>query len=252
MAISKRQLVIAARLAAAAGACVLRGRSRAAAWAAHDALWLYPTLRRNCAWHGPIATQFETSEREVWLTIDDGPDERDTPGMLDLLARHRAQATFFVVGEKVAAQPELCRRIVDEGHSLGNHTQTHPAAFWWLLPRPLAHREIVRCNHSIRAATGAHPQWFRSPVGMSSTAVHPSATREGLQVVGWSADGCDGCPAAPTRIVERIAKRLRPGAIILLHESGRSKHRVLTLSRLLDHLAEAGYRCVLPSPESLL
>ncbi len=251
MAISKRQIVIAARIAAAAGACLFRGKARAASWAAHDALWLYPTLRRNCGWHGPVATRFRTWDREVWLTIDDGPDERDTPGMLDLLARHGARATFFVIGDKVRAHPHLCRRILAEGHSLGNHTQSHPASYWWVLPRPFARWEIARGNASIRSATGSAPQWFRSPVGMNSTAAHPSAAREGLQVVGWSADGCDGCRAAPSRIVERIASRLKPGAIILLHESGRSKHRVLTLSRLLDFLSEHGYRCVLPSRESL-
>ncbi|HRJ73484.1 MAG TPA: polysaccharide deacetylase family protein [Terrimicrobiaceae bacterium] len=251
MAFSKRQLVIAARLAAAAGACLFRGKARAVSWAAHDALWLYPTLRRNCSWHGPVVTRFQTSAKEVWLTIDDGPDERDTPEMLDVLARHRARATFFVIGQKVRAHPHLCRRILAEGHSLGNHTQSHPAPYWWILPRPFVHREIARCNASILSVTGSKPRWFRSPVGMTSTAVHPAAEREGLQVVGWSADGRDGCPAAPTRIIERIGARLRPGAILLLHESGRSRHRVLTLSRLLDFLAERGYRCVLPSPESL-
>lgn len=230
---------------------MFRGKARAASWAAHDALWLYPTLRRNCNWHGPVATWFQTSGKEVWLTIDDGPDERDTPEMLDVLARHQARATFFVIGDKVRALPHVCRRILAEGHTLGNHTQSHPAPYWWILPRPFAHHEIARCNDSILAVTGSKPQWFRSPVGMSSTAVHPSADREGLQVVGWSADGCDGCPAAPTRIIGRIGARLRPGAIILLHESGRSRHRVLTLSRLLDFLAERGYRCVLPSRESL-
>src|SRR5262245_41633416 len=116
-----RHLVLAGRLAAIFGILALRGRARAASWATHDFLWLYPTLRRNCAWHGEVLTRFETSERVVWLTIDDGPDETDTPEILDLLARHGARATFFAVGRKAEANPTLCRRIISEGHTLENH-----------------------------------------------------------------------------------------------------------------------------------
>jgi peptidoglycan/xylan/chitin deacetylase (PgdA/CDA1 family) len=247
----KRHLVLAGRFAAAAGVVLLRGRPRAAAWAAHDFLWLYPTLRRNCDWHGPVATRFETTDREVWLTIDDGPDPRDTPDLLDLLARHGAKASFFAIGKKAAAHPDLCRRIVAEGHSLENHSHSHPSALWWAMPRLLVRRDLERANAALIEASGEFPRYFRSPVGMTNAGVHPAATRLGLRVVGWSAEGRDGCPAAPTTIVRRIMRGVFPGAILLLHESGRSHHRALTLSRLLDQLARAGYRCVLP-PESSL
>lgn len=246
-----RHLVLAGRLAAAAGVVLLRGRSRAVAWAAHDFLWLYPTLRRNCAWHGPVATRFETREREVWLTIDDGPDPRDTPDILALLAKHGAKASFFAIGKKAAAHPDLCRRIVAEGHSLENHSHSHPAALWWAMPRMPVRTDLERANAAILEAGGQPPRYFRSPVGMNNAGVHPAAARLGLRVVGWSAEGRDGCPATPTAIVRRIMARVCPGAILLLHESGSSRHRALTLARLLDQLAEAGYRCVLP-PESSL
>jgi peptidoglycan/xylan/chitin deacetylase (PgdA/CDA1 family) len=247
----KRHLVLAGRLAAVAGVVLLRGRPRFAAWAAHDFLWLYPTLRRNCAWHGEVLTRFETANREVWLTIDDGPDPEDTPVILDLLARHDAKASFFAIGKKAAANPDLCRRIVAEGHALENHTHSHPAGYWWVLPRPFVRREIERGNDAILEAGGEPPRFFRSPVGMNNAGVHPATSRLGLRVVGWSAAGCDGCHAAPTKIVRRIMQSVFPGAIILLHESGGNRHRALTLSRLLDSLSQAGYRCVLPEVSSL-
>ena len=246
MAFEKRHLILATRAAAALGVVGLRGRARGAAWLVHDFFWLYPTLRRNCDWHGGVITRFDTTAREVWLTIDDGPDPRDTPDLLDLLAEHQARATFFVVGKKAEQNRALCRRIVAEGHTLGNHTQTHPAAFWWMAPGPLVRREIQRCNEAIRAATGSVPRWFRSPVGMNNRSVHPAAAAAGLRVVGWSAAGGDGCPAAPTQIVSRLMAGVRPGAILLLHESGGSRHRVLTLARLLARLTGEGWRCVLP------
>lgn len=246
MAFEKRHLTLAARAAAALGVMGLRGRSRCAAWLVHDFFWLYPTLRRNCDWHGGVITRFDTTAREVWLTIDDGPDPRDTPGMLDLLAWHQARATFFVVGKKVEQNRALCRRILAEGHTLGNHTHSHPSALWWAWPGPLVRREIERGNQALLTATGTAPRWFRSPVGMNNRSVHPAAAAAGLRVVGWSAAGGDGCPAAPTQIVSRLMAGVRPGAILLLHESGGSRHRVLTLARLLARLTGEGWRCVLP------
>lgn len=247
----KRHLVLAGRLAAIAGVVLLRRRSRFAAWATHDFLWLYPTLRRNCDWHGEVLTRFETSKREVWLTIDDGPDPRDTPDFLDLLAKHDAKASFFAIGKKAAAQPNLCRRIIAEGHTLENHSYSHPAGYWWALPRPFVRGEIEHANIAIHEASGVAPQFFRSPVGMNNAGVHPTASRLGLRVAGWSAEGRDGCPAAPTNIVRRIMKGVFPGATILLHESGGNRHRALTLSRLLESLNKAGYRCVIPDVSSL-
>ena len=243
---------MAGRLAAVAGVALLKGHARRRAWMLHDALWLYPTLRRNSAWHGEVLTRMETSSREIWLTIDDGPDEHDTPRMLDLLAQHNAKATFFAIGRKVEQNRALCRRICAEGHEIGNHTFSHPAAVWWALPRPLVRQEIRRGQEAILAATGQLPRWFRSPVGMNTPAVHPATATENLRVVGWSADGCDGgCPAAPTQIVARIMSQIQPGRIVLLHESGGRRHRVLTLARLLEALGKADYRCVLPEADSL-
>lgn len=246
MALTTRHLLAAGRIAAATGALTLRERSRFLSWLAHDLLCLAPTLIRNCDWHGSVATRFETTKREVYLTIDDGPDPRDTPEILDLLARHQARAIFFVIGKKVDRHRTLCRRILADGHLLGNHTYSHPASHWWALPTPLVEREIDRGNEAILTATGTRPVWFRSPVGMNNFSVHPAAQRHGLRLMGWGAAGGDGWPAAPSQIVSRIQANLRPGAIILLHESGNSPRRVLTLARLLETLQTEGYRCVLP------
>jgi peptidoglycan/xylan/chitin deacetylase (PgdA/CDA1 family) len=245
-----RHLVLAGRLAAIIGILAMRGRLRAIPWAAHDFLWLYPTLRRNCAWHGEVLTHFETQERAVWLTIDDGPDGT-TSDILDVLARHSAKASFFGIGRKIAANPSLCARILAEGHTLENHTQSHPAGWWWIMPRPFVRREIENGFETILTATRQPPRYFRSPVGMNNPSVHPVASKLGLRVTGWSAEGCDGCPAAPTAVATRIMRAIFPGAIILMHEDRGSRHAVVTLSRILEKLNEAGYRTVIP-PENAL
>ncbi len=245
-----RHLVLAGRLAAIAGVLARRGRLRAIAWAVHDFLWLYPTLRRNCTWHGKVLTHFDTQERAVWLTIDDGPGST-TSDILDVLGRHNAKATFFGIGRKIAANPSLCTRILAEGHTLENHTQSHPAGWWWVMPRPWVRREIEEGFETILRATGRPPRYFRSPVGMNNLSVHPIASELGLRVTGWSADGCDGCPAAPTAIATRIMRAIFPGAIILMHENGRSRHAVVTVCRILEKLGEAGYRTVIPPANAL-
>lgn len=246
-----RKLIISGQIAAAAAFVGLRGRARFGALLAHNFLWLYPTLRRNCGWHGPVLTRFSTDRREVWLTIDDGPDPRDTPDILDLLARHGAKATFFVVGRKARQHPGLCQRIVAGGHTLGNHTFSHPAGAWWAYPRPWVRREIFEAQDAIGQASGYTPRFFRSPVGMTNFSVHPAAAECGLRVAGWSAAGGDGCPAAPSRIVARIRRQLAPGAVVLLHEGGTQRRRALTLSRALECLDREGYRCILPPENSL-
>lgn len=216
------------------------------------AAYLLPTLRRNAGWHGPVAGRFAGADDEVWLTIDDGPFATCTPGMLEILAEHGARASFFCAGRRVSANRDLARRIVAEGHTLENHTYSHPAGSWWAMPPGLVDREIRHCQHAIRTATGTHPRFFRSPVGMNGPWVHEAAAREGLLVVGWSAAGNDGCPSAPSGVVEKILTAVRPGSIILLHEGDRPRHRWMALSRVLDGLAARGLRCVIPEASSLV
>jgi peptidoglycan/xylan/chitin deacetylase (PgdA/CDA1 family) len=214
--------------------------------AAAHSLVLIPTLRRNNAWFGPIATRFETPRREVWLTIDDGPDPRDTPAILDLLAERRVKATFFMIGEKVEAYRELAWRAHCEGHQIGNHTHSHPSALFWALGPAATRREIERGADAILSATGAHANVFRSPVGMTNPFVHRAL--DGQHLVGWSAIGLDGLSARGEPVVQRIMRNVRPGAIVVLHEGG-APQRVETLALLLDRLESSGYACVIPQPE---
>jgi peptidoglycan/xylan/chitin deacetylase (PgdA/CDA1 family) len=246
---TKRGAVLGAAAALAAWG-VIRGRR--ACWAlpaAHGAL-LIPTLRRNCDWFGPVATHFETENREVWLTIDDGPTERDTPPMLDLLDQFGARATFFCIGRQVDRHRALTREIRNRGHGVGNHTYQHPSGMFWALPPRMIREEVTRCSHAIRCACGSGPEYFRSPVGMTNASVHPAIEREGLRLVGWTAAGVDGLSERGDVVVRRIERRLRPGAIIVLHEGG-APGRVETLALLLSKLDALGCRCVPPDRGAL-
>jgi peptidoglycan-N-acetylglucosamine deacetylase len=219
-------------------------------------LLLYPTLVPRSQWWGRVITRFRTDAPEVWLTIDDGPDGSDTAALLDLLESHGAKATFFVKGNRLLELRELGRQIVSSGHELGNHSHAHPSGSFWMLSPQRLEREISDCSEAIEEVSGARPRRFRPPVGMKNFFVHPILERHGLELIGWSARGFDGLPfSSAEAVVERIMQKVRPGAILLIHEGRRSRDgrsiSVEVARLLLERLSAAGYRCVIPGSERL-
>ena len=199
-----------------------------------------------------VFTRFATDRREIWLTIDDGPDPDDTPKILDLLDRHGAKATFFVIGERAARWPELVREIVRRGHEIGHHSHTHPVAtFWCASPRRLA-AELDRALAALRE-TGVRPRWFRAPVGIKQPLLSRALVARDLRCVGWSIRSGDCRSHSPEEMAAATANRLHPGAIVLLHEgpSVRAAVRVAGLAQLLATATERNFSCVLPRAEQL-
>ena len=210
------------------------------------ALVLYPTLRPSSQWLGPVATRFATSNREVWLTIDDGPTD-DTAALLDALDSRGARATFFVKGDLAARHPDRIREIVRRGHSVANHSYSHPSAWFWCLPRGRVRQEIVQCNRVLREITGDEPVLFRAPVGMKNPFVHPALG--GMTLVGWTARAFDTTVEDPEQVLRRLQPDVGPGAILLLHQGRRTSVRII--SRVVDALQADGYSFVIPSPDRL-
>jgi peptidoglycan-N-acetylglucosamine deacetylase len=211
--------------------------------------FLVPTSRG----FGPAIRRFHTPRKEVWLTIDDGPDPSTTPRVLDLLDAHQAQATFFLVGEKAVRHPELVTEIIRRGHTLGNHTHTHPQLDYWKANLTRTGEEMDRCTAAILSAGAPASPWFRPPVGLKSFSLHHALAARDLELVLWSARGYDTKVRDPDSAVRRICRDLTPGAIILAHESGPADSvRVEVISRLLKQLDSAGYACVLPTSEQLI
>src|SRR5262249_54954388 len=147
-----------------------------------SALWLAvpPAMWATYTWgsylFGPWSIwRGRKSERLAALTFDDGPDAEHTPRVLDILRRERVTATFFLIGRRAAAAPDVARRIVGEGHELGNHTWSH-RSLWLLGPRD-TEREIVQGHEAIDRAAGSAPRFFRAPWGMTNLAMLPVLRR---------------------------------------------------------------------------
>jgi peptidoglycan-N-acetylglucosamine deacetylase len=207
------------------------------AWAAyHPASTLFgPTIR--CA----------SSDRTIALTFDDGPNPALTPRLLDLLERHQARATFFLVGRWANAHPSIVREIQARGHTIGNHTTTHPNLVWLSKRRIVA--ELARCQAIIEDIIGVRPALLRPPFGARGPQL-PAAVREsGLtHVVMWTLMGRDWNARGKQRLAARLAS-VRGGDVVVLHDGSFEKlgaDREETLRSLeywLPRWREAGLRC---------
>jgi len=218
-------------------------------------LLLYATLVPNCQWWGPVMTNFATAEREVWITIDDGPSPVHTTKILDLLEQFDARVTFFVVGARAEKHPHLITEVLARGHALANHTQTHPSGSFWCAHPGKIRNEIDRCAGTLRNTPERPSILFRAPAGMKNPFVHPALARRAMTLVGWTVRGFDTIRRNPQRVAERIEKTARPGAIILLHEGQRAEKdptfNLRCIELTLQRLAARGYRFVVPRPEQL-
>jgi peptidoglycan/xylan/chitin deacetylase (PgdA/CDA1 family) len=212
------------------------------------ALLLWPTLRPNSQWLGPVMTHFESTRNEVWLTIDDGPTD-DTEALLDALDARGVTATFFVKGSLSSQRPDLVRLMLARGHAVANHSQTHPSGAFWCLPPSAIARQIDECNAALTSITGETPHLFRAPVGMKNPFVHPILKRRGMTLVGWSIRGFDSFGDDVDRVAGRIVPRVRSGSIIVMHQ-GRG-FSVACVSRVVDELRARGYSFVVPAVERL-
>lgn len=180
-----------------------------------------------------------TTEKSVALTFDDGPDERMTLRVLEVLKRYDVPATFFLVGEKVEQYPEMVRRMAAEGHIVANHSYTHAAVF------PLRrHKKIVRelqlCRQAVYQVIGKTPLWFRPPFGVTNPPIARAVRQLGLRTIGWSIRSLDTVAyRRRDKVCERIVKRLTPGGIILLHDRCGQADRLLEM--LIEAVRRQGY-----------
>lgn len=176
--------------------------------------------------------RIQGDQKRVCLTFDDGPDPETTPYLLDLLAEQKIRATFFCIGKRVRAYPELVKRMDDEGHLVENHTFHH---HWWtnfLLKKGLK-REIEKTQEAIQEIIGRAPRYFRSPMGLTNPHWKGALIEAGLTLVGWDIRTFDRKVDSPRPLVERVLKRVSPGSILVLHDGGVKKNTLLSITREL-------------------
>ncbi|MCK6690615.1 MAG: polysaccharide deacetylase family protein [Thermoanaerobaculia bacterium] len=164
--------------------------------------------------------------RVIALTFDDGPSAEHTPRLLDLLKEHDLKAAFFCIGKNIAGNETLLQRIVQEGHVVGNHSFTHDTWFDLFPVRRIA-AELRETDRRIESVTGKRPALFRPPYGVINPNVRDAVRQTGHRVIGWNVRSYDTMTGDNQKLMARLLRLLKPGAVVLLHDHGKKTLDVL-------------------------
>ncbi|WP_179345198.1 polysaccharide deacetylase family protein [Winogradskyella ursingii] len=179
--------------------------------------------------------------KKIAITFDDGPHPEFTKKVLEILKRFNAKATFFCIGKNVESHPEIANKIVDFGHEVGNHSYSHSifidfnSTKKWL-------KEINNTDDAIEKVTGKKPTLFRPPFGVTTPHLSKAINKTGHLVVGWNNRPYDTAIKNKDIILNRIVKKVKPGNIILLHDT--QPHILYVLEHLLLYLEQHNYQTV--------
>src|SRR5699024_6067780 len=180
------------------------------------------------------------NEKYVALTFDDGPSKEVTPRILDILSQHGAVATFFMLGSQVDYYPDIAKRVADEGHEIGNHTQNHKDLT--TLGQNAIHTEITESADKIQQATGIWPHLVRPPYGAYDNDIINHAINNENSLILWSIDSLDWQSRNAASVNSKIQTEITSGAMVLMHDIHPSTADALP--ELLSTLKEQGYRFV--------
>ncbi|KIL41379.1 polysaccharide deacetylase [Gordoniibacillus kamchatkensis] len=177
------------------------------------------------------------------LTFDDGPDVTFTGQILDILKQQGIKATFFIVGERALQHPDMVRRIVQEGHAVGNHTWDHPNLVK-LTPQQVQD-EVLRTEEQLMQTLGYRTDLFRPPYGNANAAVLQQIAGLGFKIIDWSVDTRDWAGTPTPQIMDFVRKEMTPGGIILQHcAGGRNENlsnTVAALPQIIFYLKSNGF-----------
>lgn len=182
-----------------------------------------------------------TAAMTVYLTFDDGPSERYTPAILDILKREHVHATFFVLGQRVEQFPRISKRVILEGHEIGNHGFGHD--FLREKEPTFVLSDVNRADSAIASVTGQRPRYYRPPGGIISPMERSSIQQMGHPIALWSVDSQDWMTASKEKIVAKVMSEVRPGSIILMHDGvSNSKYTAQALPIIIHRLRAQGYQ----------
>ena len=208
---------------------------------------IYLTVSVTCSFfirsgfHMRTLSRGITDEKIISITFDDGPDIEYTQRILDILKDAGVKATFFCIGRKISGNEELIRRMDKEGHLIGTHSYSH--SNWFdLFPAKKMKHEFARCEAGILNITGKKPLLFRPPYGVINPMLKNALYETGYHVIGFSNRAWDTTTRKESKILIRLTRSLKPGDIVLLHDT--VQNNIHVLKGFLDYLAKHEYRVV--------
>ncbi|CAM1349440.1 polysaccharide deacetylase family protein [Tenacibaculum halocynthiae] len=197
----------------------------------------------NITWnyHVKAINFVQTETKQIAITFDDGPNIQYTQKVLGLLEEFNAKASFFCIGKQIEKYPELLREINEKGHVIGNHTFNH-SNNWGFLSTKKIEKELLFTDRVIEKVINKKPRFFRPPFGVTNPSIAKALNKTKHRVLGWSIRSLDTVIEDENKVLKRILPKIKPGAIILLHDN--QNNVVPVLEQLLIFLKNNNYNIV--------
>lgn len=188
-----------------------------------------------------IKCKEETREKLMALTFDDGPDEKNTKVILDILKKTESTATFFCIGRNIPGNESILKRIQTEGHTIGNHSYAH-AFLFDLFPKKKMQKDLEKMDNLVFQILGKRPKLFRPPYGVTNPAVRDVILRGNYFPVGWSVRSMDTVAKEKSKFLDKIFRSFEPGAVLLFHDT--SSITLQSLEEVILAGQQKGFRFV--------
>ena len=205
----------------------------------------YQTMSPTGQCYGHTFTGLKRGRKQIALTYDDGPNDPHTLKLLEVLAKHNVQATFFMIGRYVQQRPDIVRAVAQAGHVICNHTFTHPLLIF--KSAAATHSELVDCRKALTYAIGEHSNLFRPPFGGRRPATLRIARELGLETIMWNVTGHDWTAPPAAEIERKVVSQMRGGDVILLHDGwhremgGDRSQTVMATDNLIRRYKDQGF-----------
>lgn len=179
---------------------------------------------------------FPNTENKIYLTFDDGPTPDVTQWVLEELKKHKAKATFFCIGKNIDSNPDLFKKVIDEGHAIGNHTFNHFNG--WTTKTDDYLKNIALCQDAINNLNSENSRLFRPPYGKIKTSQSKKLRKSGYKIIMWDVLSADFDQSiTPEKCLENVLKNVVSGSIIIFHDSVKGyKNLEYVLPRTLQTL----------------
>ena len=182
-----------------------------------------------------------TNARQIAISFDDGPVKEYTSAILEVLKKNNVPAAFFCIGKHIAGKEDLLHRLIADGHIIGNHSYSHH--FWFdMFSAKKMQADIQLMSETVNSNTGLQPKLFRPPYGVTTPNMRKVMDNTGYLAVGWNIRSMDTLIKDENKLLQKITGVLKPGAIILLHDT--SKVTVSILQQLINEAHDKGYEFV--------
>lgn len=195
----------------------------------------------DSGFHIKTINSIKTDEKIVALTFDDGPMPQRTENVLNVLNKYDAKATFFCIGNRIKGNEGLIKRIHREGHLIGNHSYSHSNLFDLMNTKQMV-KDLQSGNEEIKKVIGKDPLFFRPPFGVTTPFLARACIKLNFYVIGWNVRSLDTTIKNKQKLAERVIKRIKPGSIVLFHDTVDGVE--LVLEEVLNYLKQNNYKVV--------